>query len=346
MVIGAGQSGLAVGYYLRRTGLSFVLLDAEDGPGGAWQHGWQSLRLFSPAKWSSLPGWIMSGGEDYYPTVQEFLDYLTEYERRYQLPVQRPVQVLAVRRDTDRLVVETGAGTWRARAVVSATGSGRGPYIPDIPGRDEFRGEQIHSVEYRTPLDFLGQRVLIVGGANSGVQIYAEVSQVADTSWVVRREPHFLPDYMDGRYLFDRATERYQARLEGKPVDERVNFNSIVMLPPVIEARERGVLTTVPMFTRMTPTGVVWPDGSEEEIDTIIWCTGFRYVLDHLRPLGIVTPDNTVETEGTRATSEPRLWLVGYGEWTGYASATIIGVGRTARATVNEIVEASQAWQP
>lgn len=343
VVIGAGQSGLAVGYYLRRTGLSFVLLDAEDGPGGAWRHGWQSLRLFSPAKWSSLPGWIMPGGVDNYPTVQEFLDYLTEYEQRYQLPVRRPVTVKAVKRNTDRLIVETDAGNWHARAVVSATGSGRGAYIPDIPGRNNFRGEQIHSIDYRTPLDFLGQRVLIVGGANSGVQIHAEVSQVAESSWVTREPPQFLPDDMDGRYLFDRATERYQARVSGEPVADSVNFNSIVMLPPVIEARERGVLTTADMFTSMTPTGVVWPDGREEEIDAIIWCTGFHHVLDHLRPLGIVTPDNEVEMQGTRAIHEPRLWLVGYGEWTGYASATIIGVGRTARATAGEIADVLQA---
>lgn len=339
VIIGAGQSGLAVGYYLRRTGLSFVLLDAEDGPGGAWRHGWQSLRLFSPAKWCSLPGWIMSGGEDYYPTVQEYLDYLSQYEQRYQLPIQRPVRVASVRRNTDRLIVETDAGNWHARAVVSTTGSGRGAYIPDIPGRERFLGEQIHSVDYHTPMDFLGQWVLIVGGANSGAQILAEVSQVADVRWVTRRAPTFLPDYMDGRYLFDRATERYQSRLAGEPVTESVGFNSIVMLPPVVEARERGVLTTVEMFTGMTHSGVIWPDGQEEEIDAIIWCTGFHHVLDHLRPLGVVIPNNEVEMQGTRAVHEPRLWLVGYGEWTGYASATIIGVGRTARTTAAEIDE-------
>lgn len=340
VIVGAGQSALAVGYYLRRTGLSFVLLDAEDGPGGAWRHGWRSLRLFSPAKWCSLPGWIMPGGVDYYPTVQEYLDYLGQYEQRYQLPVQRPVRVESVRRSTGGLVVETNAGDWHARAVVSATGSGRGPYIPDVPGRERFRGEQIHSVDYRTPLDFTGQRVLVVGGANSGAQILAEVSQVANASWVARREPAFLPDYMDGRYLFDRATERYQARLAGEPVAETVSFNSIVMLPPVAEARERGVLTTVEMFREMTPNGVIWPDGREEAIDAIIWCTGFRHVLDHLRPLEVVTAENDVEMDGTRAVHEPRLWLVGYGEWTGYASATIIGVGRTARSTAAEIGDA------
>jgi putative flavoprotein involved in K+ transport len=339
VVIGGGQAGLATGYYLRRTGLEFVILDAEDGPGGAWRHGWESLRLFSPAKWSSLPGWIMPGGEDYYPSVQELLDYFTQYEERYNLPIQRPVRVSAMRDDGDCLLVETDRGNWRARAVVSATGSWRNPYIPDIPGRDLFRGDQIHSADYVTPLAFSGQRVLVAGGANSGAQIFAEVSYLADATWVTRTEPTYLPDHVDGRYLFDRASARYQAQQSGEEFEDSKGVGSVVMVPPVLEARERGVLTSVRMFERFTETGVVWPDGREERIDAVIWCTGFRYALDHLRPLNVIAGNGEVEVQGTRSVREPRLWLVGYGEWTGYASATLIGVGRSARATAAEIGE-------
>jgi hypothetical protein len=107
----------------------------------------------------------------------------------------------------------------------------------------------------------------------------------------------------------------------------------------VREARDRGQLTSRRPFTRFTPSGVVWPDGSEQPVDAVIWCTGFRYALDVLRPLGVVTTDGVVEVAGTRSIREPRLWLVGYGEWTGDASATIIGVGRTARQTAREIAE-------
>jgi hypothetical protein len=94
------------------------------------------------------------------------------------------------------------------------------------------------------------------------------------------------------------------------------------------------------MFTRMTRDGVVWPDGHEERIDTVIWCTGFRYALDHLAPLGVVDASGEVETVGTRSVREPRLWLIGYGEWTGYASATLIGIGRSARATAEDVQRA------
>lgn len=337
IIIGGGQAGLAVGYYLRRTGLSFVILDAEEGPGGAWRHAWPSLRLFSPAKWSSLPGWIMSGGVDYYPSLDETLDYMTQYEQRYQLPIKRPVWVSAVRRSKGGLIVQGSSGEWRAKAVVSATGSWRKPYIPDYPDRDRFQGEQLHSADYQTPLAFAGKRVLVVGGANSGAQILAEVSQLADVTWVTRNEPQFLPDEVDGRYLFDRASERYQALQSGDKAPAAQGFGSVVMVPPVKEARERGVLTSARPFERFTETGVVWPDGREEPIDAVIWCTGFQPALDHLAPLGVLDENGKIDIDGTRSVHEPRLWLVGYGEWTSYASATLIGVGRSARATANQI---------
>src|SRR4051812_16568740 len=98
VVIGAGQSALALGFYLRRSGLAYVLLDDQRQPGGAWTRTWESLRLFSPAQWSSLPGWLMPRTEDEYPTRSDVIAYLTEYERRYELPIIRPVHVEAVTR--------------------------------------------------------------------------------------------------------------------------------------------------------------------------------------------------------------------------------------------------------
>ncbi len=340
VVIGAGQAGLSVGRLLSRTSLEFVILDAEEGPGAAWRHAWDSLRLFSPAFWSSIPGIIFPGGRDYYPTRDEVIDYFTTYEERYKLPVKRPVQVEAVRQhDAEWLSVATDHGDWRARHVVSATGSWHNPVIPALPGRESFEGVQIHSAHYRSPQQFSGQRVLVVGGGNSGAQIHAELSLVADSTWVTRREPRFLPDDVDGRALFDRATVRYQARQAGRDPNKSVEtiLGDIVMLPPVKAARDRGDLVAARMFERFTVNGVLWPDGRAEPIDAVIWCTGFRPALKHLQPLGVIEPDGRIQTDGTRAVREPRLWLVGYGEWTGYASATLIGVGRTAQETVARI---------
>ncbi|HEV3049112.1 MAG TPA: ArsO family NAD(P)H-dependent flavin-containing monooxygenase [Longimicrobium sp.] len=340
VVIGGGQAGLAVGYYLRRTQLSWAILDAQERPGGAWPRAWDSLRLFSPARFSSLPGWLMPGGADDYPSRDQAVEYLAGYEARYGFPVERPVLVRSVRRAEGRFVLDTDRGEWRAGAVVSATGSWASPIIPEIPGREGFRGMQMHSADYRSADVFAGKRVLVVGGGNSGAQILAELSMVADATWVTLVEPTFLPDHVDGRYLFDQATELYRAQKEGRPPPPRADLGDIVMVPPVRDARDRGGLRAVRPFVRMTERGVVWPDGRVEAVDAIVWCTGFRPALEHLRPLGVVEPDGRVRVQGTRAVREPMLWLVGYGNWTGFASATLIGVGRSARDTVNEIAAA------
>ena len=348
-VVGGGQAGLAVAYYPRRAGLSFAIFDAGEGPGGAWRRGWDSLTAFSPALYSSLPGWIMPGGTGKYPSRDEIVGYLSRYEERYELPIHRPARVDEIRRESEHLVVRMGAVRVRARAVVSATGTWSAPRTPDYPGRKVFEGEQIHSSYYRSPEPFAGKRVLVVGGGNSGAQILAEVSKVADdATWVTLEEPEFLPDDVDGRVLFERASARYSARYAASQKREEaesdggpaLSLGNIVMLPPVREARERGALKSVRPFDRFTEHGVVWPDGTEERVDAVVWCTGFGPALDHLRPLGVVGPDGRVATTGaagTRAAGEPRLWLVGYGDWTGYASATLIGAGRTARATAAEI---------
>ncbi len=337
LVIGAGQSGLAVGYYLRRAGLAFELLDDQPVPGGAWPHGWASLRLFSPADASSLPGWLMPRPADNgFPARAAVIDYLTQYEQRYALPVRRPVRVAAVHRSGEGFAVETDAGTWRARAVVCATGSWRNPFVPAYPGQANFGGVQLHSAHYQAAAPFAGQRVLVVGGGNSGAQLLAEVSRVAKTTWVTETAPRFLPDDVDGRVLFAQATQRFHAQAGEAPAPPPT-LGDVVMVDSVKEARGRGALGSVRPFARFTRTGVVWADGREEAVDAVIWCTGFRPALSFLAALGVVQPDGRVATAGTRATALSGLWLVGYGSWTGFASATLIGVGRSARATVDEI---------
>lgn len=345
VVVGGGQAGLAAGYFLRRTPLSFVILDDATAPGGAWQHAWDSLTLFSPAQWSSLPGWPMpspQGGG--YPPRDAVVSYLAAYEARYALPVRRPLRVAAVRRDGDRLRVEAADGrSWRARTVVSATGTWGRPWIPDTPGRDGFRGRQLHSAQYRRPEDFAGQDVLVVGGGNSGAQIVAEVSKVARATWVTEREPVFLPDDVDGRVLFERATARWQAEHEGRPAPEpRGGLGDIVMVPPVRKARARGALTcSLRPFARLEAGGAVWSEGSGVPADAMIWCTGFRPAVEHLGPLGVLGADGRVQVgPDGRSTSEPRLWLLGYGDWTGTASATLAGITRAARGAVAAISDA------
>lgn len=337
VVIGGGQAGLAAGYYLRRGGYRYVILDDQPSPGGAWPHMWPSLRLFSPAEFAVLPGWPMPPWPDGFPPASHVVNYLTAYEERFALPIERPVRVTNVARDGYELVVSATDRSWRARRVISATGTWQHPFWPIYPGAREFAGRQLHTVDYRQADDFAGERVVVVGGGNSAAQLVAEISTAATTTWVTTRPPRFLDDDVDGRVLFRVASERAAAIAAGKPdPGGPASLGDIVMVPEVRAARDRGVLRALPMFDRLTPDGVAW-GARVQPADAIVWATGFRPALTHLRPLGLRERDGSIAVTGTRAVKEPRLHLLGYGDWTGPGSATIIGVGRTAKAAVAEL---------
>ncbi len=327
---------MATAYYLRRSGIRYALLDANEKPGGSWQHYWHSLRLFSPAQWSSLPGMVMPGGGDYYPSRNETIDYLSHYEAKYQFPVHRGVHVSSVRRWPEGFELETNQGSFYAKAVVSATGSFNSPHMPDLPGKDKFKGKVFHSSEYRRPEPFKSQQVAIVGEGNSGAQILAEISEVAQTFWVTATPPRFLPDDVDGRYLFDAATQLYEAKKAGKEFVQP-SLGDVVMVPPVKQARAHGVLSKAyPPISHFTDLGIMLVNSQEILVDSVIFCTGFKPSLGHLSGVANIL-DGRINSHETRAVDVPGLWLVGYGNWTGFASATLIGVGRSARATVEEI---------
>ncbi|MER6020594.1 ArsO family NAD(P)H-dependent flavin-containing monooxygenase [Streptomyces anulatus] len=343
VVVGGGQAGLAAGYHLRRQGLDFTVLDADPAPGGSWQHMWDSLHLFSPAEHSSLPGRLMPAqADETYPDAGHVVDYLADYEKRYDLPVQHGTRVNAVRREGESLLVEADTGLWRARAVISATGTWSRPFLPAVPGRSAFTGRQLHTVNYRSPADFTGQRVVVVGGGNSGAQIAADLALdgEVEVTWATQREPRFLADDIDGRALFDVATARRRALEDGRSDTGGVaSLGDIVAVPPVRAARDAGLLIAKPMFARLAADGARWADGSHTGADAVIWCTGFRPALAHLAPLNLRSARGHIPTDGTRALGEPRLHLLGYGDWTGPASATLIGVGRPARDAAQAIAQ-------
>ncbi len=339
-VIGGGQAGLAAGYYLRRAGLNFVILDGQTRPGGAWQHGWDSLRLFSPTAYNSLPGWGMPPQEgEAFPTAKHAVGYLEAYERRYELPVRRPVHVETVHDDGPHLRIDTDAGTWRASFVINATGTWDSPFVPGLPGARTFGGSHLHTVSYSNPVDVADQPVVVVGGGNSAAQILAEVSTVAETLWVTREPPRFMPDDVDGRVLFDITSQGVKNSSMSGDAERPHGLGDIVMVPSVKDARSRGVLEAKSMFDRITPTGVAWDSGERYDCDTIIWCTGFRPALGHLAPLQLSRHNHVPRTVGTQSLDEPRLFLLSHGSGLGSTSATIIGAGRSAKEAVTAIVE-------
>lgn len=358
VVIGGGQAGLATGYYLRRSGRTFAILDDQPSPGGAWRHTWESLTLFSPSQYSSLPGRMMSPWEPGFPPAKHVLEYLASYEDRYDLPIERRVFVSSVQREDDGTFTATaGDRRWRSTAIVNATGTFAQPYTPAVSGRKNFAGTQLHSSGYRSLEPFRGQRVAVVGGGNSGAQIAAELQGVADTHWFTLKPPRFMPDDVDGRVLFSVASARVRAVEAGGDDAGTGGLGDIVAVPSVRAARDAGILRAEPMFDRLTPSGVAWDaadDASSStghregklDVDVVVWCTGYRPALTHLafleeQLISLGTPlrdmRGHIRLDGLESVAARGLYFLGYGDWTGPGSATLVGAGRTARDLVRTL---------
>jgi cation diffusion facilitator CzcD-associated flavoprotein CzcO len=344
VVIGAGQAGLSSAYHLRRRGLApgrgFVVLDHSPKPGGAWQHRWPSLTLSTVNRIHDLPGMKFTDviGTDR-ATVEAATavpQYFAAYEKAFELPVYRPVEVKVVCDRGDRLRIETNAGLFSARGIINATGTWESPYVPEYPGRDLFRGRQLHTQDYRTAAEFAGKHVVIVGGGISAIQLLDEISRVTTTTWVTRREPIFRDGPFDeeaGRAAVAMVEDRVR---RGLPPTSVVSVTGLWNTPLVKAIRDRGVLVRRPMFSEITTDGVRWPDGTELRADVILWCTGFRSSLDHLAPLMLREEGGGITMTGRLATQvakDPRVHLVGYGP-----SASTIGANRAGAAAANELI--------
>ncbi|MFE7425628.1 NAD(P)-binding domain-containing protein [Streptomyces sp. NPDC057545] len=338
VVVGAGQAGLSGAYHLRRAGLEpdrdFVVLDHSPRPGGAWQFRWPSLTYGKVHGMHALPGMELTGADDDRPSSEVIGAYFDSYERAFDLRVHRPVDVSAVREgDGGRLLVETSEGTYATRALINATGTWDRPFWPRYPGQESFRGRQLHTADYPGPDAFAGRRVVVVGGGASGTQHLMEIAGVAaGTYWVTRRPPVFREGPFDqdrGRAAVALVEERVR---RGLPPQSVVSVTGLPLNDAVRRARAEGVLDRLPMFDRITPTGVAWDDGRTVDADVILWATGFRAAIDHLAPLRLREPGGGIGLDGTRAVRDARVHLVGYGP-----SASTIGANRAGRAAVREI---------
>ncbi|MET9494230.1 NAD(P)-binding domain-containing protein [Streptomyces sp. NPDC006552] len=338
VVIGAGQAGLSAAHHLRRVGLQperdFVVLDHAPRPGGAWQFRWPSLTYGKVHGMHALPGMELTGADPARPSSEVIGAYFDSYEKRYDLRVRRPVEVRRVREgEAGRLLVESSDGTWATRALINATGTWDRPFWPRYRGQETFRGRQVHTAQYPGPEEFAGQRVVVVGGGASGTQHLMEIAPyAATTTWVTRRPPVFREGPFDedrGRAAVAMVEERVRQGLAPLSV---VSVTGLPVNDAIRAARADGVLDRLPMFDRITPTGVAWDDGREIEADVILWATGFRAAIDHLAPLKLREPGGGIRLEGTRAARDPRVHLVGYGP-----SASTIGANRAGRAAVRDI---------
>ncbi|MFF8880049.1 NAD(P)-binding domain-containing protein [Streptomyces flaveolus] len=338
VVVGAGQAGLAGAYHLRRTGFEperdFVVLDHSPGPGGAWQFRWPSLTYGKVHGMHALPGMELTGADPARPSSAVVAEYFAAYERAFDLRVRRPVDVRAVREgDGGRLLVETSDGAWSTRALINATGTWDRPFWPRYPGQETFAGRQLHTAQYAGPEEFAGQRVIVVGGGASGTQHLLEIAPyAAATTWVTRRPPVFREGPFDedaGRAAVALVEERVR---QGLPPKSVVSVTGLPLNDAIRAGLESGVLDRQPMFDRITPDGAEWSDGRQVAADVILWATGFRAAIEHLRPLRLREAGGGIRVEGTRAVADPRVHLVGYGP-----SASTVGANRAGRAAVRDI---------
>ena len=335
LVIGAGQAGLAASFHLARRGVEHVVLDADDAPGGAWQHRWDSLTMQDVHGVADLPDAPAPPRSDE-PANRAVPAYFSAFERDHDLPVRRPVRVRRVDSEGDLLLVRADEGTWTTRTLVNATGTWTRPFVPHYPGIETFAGLQLHSSRYPGRDRFRGARVLVVGGGASAVQLLGELAPVTDTLWVTRREPVWREGFDAAAGLAAVTAVEDRVR-RGLPPASVVSVTGLALRPQEQEAARLGAYDRLPMFERIEPEGVRWdgPDGGRlERVDVILWATGFRPAVEHLAPLGLRSPRGGIALRpvrgnvqgATTAVSDPRVQLVGYGP-----SASTLGAGRAGR---------------
>ncbi|MFF9140997.1 flavin-containing monooxygenase [Streptomyces albogriseolus] len=331
IVIGAGQSGLATAALAPRHGFTRTLvLESAEAPGGAWPRYYDSLTLFSPARHSALPGMRFPGDPDRYPTRDEVVDYLRAYARRLTAEIHTSTRVTSVIRHKEAWLVSTDDGRqYTARAVVAATGDYTSPHVPDVSGREEFAGRVLHAADYRDPEPFTGQRVLVVGGGNSAIQIAAELGELAATSLVTRRPIGWMNQRPLGRDVHWWFTH---TRFDTAPLRRLLVKVPVAVLDDghYRRALEEHGVDRREMFTRLTADGVMWLDGTKETVDTIVWATGYRLTFPFLEGSGALDPDGRPQHRGGLATAVPSLGFVGMEFQRSFSSKTLRGVGRDA----------------
>jgi putative flavoprotein involved in K+ transport len=280
VVIGGSQAGLAIGYFLARRGVDFVILDAEPEPAAVWRRRWDSMTLFTSARYDSLPGLEFPGDPARYPTKEEVADYLSEYARRFELPLELDSRVRALRRTDGAYVVELDGRTIEAGQVVIATGPFQAPHVPPIAQGLGPEVTQLHSTAYRSPAQIPDGRVLVVGGGNTGYQIAEELAASHETHISIGSEQKPLPQRILGRDLFwylDKTGVIRKSR--DTRIGKRLRENGDTLIGYRPSTLEHLGVTFHPRATDATGSTVTFGDASKLDVQTVVWATGFR--LDH-----------------------------------------------------------------
>lgn len=341
VVIGGGQAGLATGYHLQKKGLEFLILESNDKATGSWSQYYDSLKLFSPARYSSLPGMNFPGDPDNYPSKAEVIRYLEQYQKHFKLPVVTKSKVASVVHEDKMFMIQTISGeTYRAKVIINATGSFHNPYIPSIKGQDLFNGQIIHSADYRRPEPLTNQRVIVVGSRNSAVQIAIELAKYSKTTLAVRHPVKLINQKILGKdlHLWFKIIgfDTFPFWKFGRKVPAS---DAVIDSGNYKEPLEEGKPNQQQMFTAFYSEGVIWPDGTKEPVDTVIFATGYQYSFPYLKEIGALDSDGMPLHIAGVSKSVPGLYYVGLEGQRSFASATLRGVGSDARFVVRRLLE-------
>jgi putative flavoprotein involved in K+ transport len=276
-VIGAGQAGLAMGYFLQQKGIPFVILERADSIGPAWRERWHSLTLFTPRRYSGLPGLVFPGDPDGYPTRDEVIDYLERYAEAFELPVELNREVRELRAEEGPFTLDVDGRTRSSDQVVVATGPFQTPYIPNLAQRLSAEVHQAHAVGYRRPSDLPQGIVLVVGGGNTGFQIAKELSRTHKVVLSVGSRQKPLPQRLAGRDLFWWLTKsRLLSTTVESRLGSRMRHREMLIGSSPRELRRRYEVELKPRAVGASGRAVHFEDGSEIDVAAVIWATGYR----------------------------------------------------------------------
>lgn len=341
VVIGAGQAGLVMAYYLRQDERDFVVIEAGDRVGDVWRQRYDSLRLFSTPRYASLPGWRFP--KRGFPTRDEFADYLEQYVARFELPVRTGVRVDRVTRDGAAFRVETSAGTYLAQRVVVATGAHRRPKRPSFAADLDPAIRQLHSNDYRNPGQFAPGGVLVVGAANSGTDVALDAAAAGHPTWLAGRHPGQVPVDIDtrrGRPVIPVVMFVFKHVLTlrtpmGRAARPKALAEGVLLVRNKIADLDAAGVSRIGRITGVHAGRPVSGDGPVPDVSTVVWCTGSE--PDHrFLDLPVFGADGRPD-EHRGVSSETGLYFLGLEFQFALASGTIQGLDRDARYLIRRM---------
>lgn len=349
LVIGGGQAGLAVGYHLARRGLPFQILDAHPRVGDAWRNRWDSLRLFTPARYVGLPGMRFPGQGDTFPTKEDLASYLESYAEHFHLPLQTGVRVDRLTKEGNRFVAYAGNRRYESEQVVVAMADYQVPKVPPF-ARELDRGVvQMHSNVYRNPTQLREGNVLVVGAGNSAADIAIEVAKTHPT-WMSGKEAGFIPFRIDtalARFVLVRLVRflGHHVLSLGTPVGRKLRPKMLSRTTPLVRVKPKDLIAAgierVPKVTGVRDGKPLLAGGRVLDVNNVIWCTGFHPGFSWIDLPVFGEKGEPLHDRGI-VTREPGMYFVGLHFQYAMSSATLIGVGRDAERIVDAIEKRAQ----